>query len=36
MKPASVLIQKYGNRGLYDSSSSQYVNLDDIAGFSAS
>ncbi len=33
MKPAPVLIRKYGNRRLYDSSSSQYVNLDDIAGF---
>ena len=33
MKPAPVLIKKYGNRRLYDSSSSQYVNLDDIAGF---
>jgi polyhydroxyalkanoate synthesis repressor PhaR len=32
MKPASVLIKKYANRRLYDSSSSQYVNLDDIAG----
>ena len=33
MKPAPVLIRKYGNRRLYDSSNSQYVNLDDIAGF---
>jgi polyhydroxyalkanoate synthesis repressor PhaR len=33
MKPAPVLIKKYGNRRLYDSSSSRYVNLDDIAGF---
>ena len=33
MKPAPVLIKKYGNRRLYDSSNSQYVNLDDIAGF---
>jgi len=33
MKPALVVIKKYGNRRLYDSSSSQYVNLDDIAGF---
>jgi len=31
MKPAPVLIKKYGNRRLYDSSSSQYVNLDEIA-----
>ncbi len=28
-----ILIKKYGNRRLYDSTSSQYVNLDDIAGF---
>ncbi len=33
MKPDSVIIKKYGNRRLYDSSNSQYVNLDDIAGF---
>ena len=33
MKPADVVIKKYGNRRLYDSSSSQYVNLDDIARF---
>jgi polyhydroxyalkanoate synthesis repressor PhaR len=33
VKPAPVLIKKYANRRLYDSSSSQYVNLDDIAGF---
>jgi polyhydroxyalkanoate synthesis repressor PhaR len=33
MKPATVLIKKYGNRRLYDSSNSRYVNLDDIAGF---
>lgn len=33
MEPPSVIIRKYGNRRLYDSSSSQYVNLDDIAGF---
>jgi polyhydroxyalkanoate synthesis repressor PhaR len=33
MKPVSVLIKKYGNRRLYDSSNSQYVNLNDIAGF---
>jgi polyhydroxyalkanoate synthesis repressor PhaR len=31
MKPASIIIKKYGNRRLYDSSNSQYVNLDDIA-----
>ena len=33
MNPAPVLIKKYGNRRLYDSSNSQYVNLDDIARF---
>jgi len=33
MKPAPVLIRKYGNRRLYDSSNSRYVNLDDIARF---
>ena len=33
MKPDPVLIKKYGNRRLYDSSSSQYVNLEDIARF---
>jgi polyhydroxyalkanoate synthesis repressor PhaR len=32
MNPTPVLIKKYGNRRLYDSSRSQYVNLDDIAG----
>ena len=31
-RSAPVLIKKYGNRRLYDSSNSQYVNLDDIAG----
>ena len=33
MKLAPVIIKKYGNRRLYDSSNSKYVNLDDIAGF---
>jgi len=33
IKPAPVLIKKYSNRRLYDSSNSQYVNLDDIARF---
>jgi polyhydroxyalkanoate synthesis repressor PhaR len=33
MKPVTVVIKKYGNRRLYDSSASKYVNLDDIAGF---
>jgi len=31
MKPEPVVIRKYGNRRLYDSTNSQYVNLDDIA-----
>jgi len=31
MQPDPILIKKYGNRRLYDSSNSQYVNLDDIA-----
>ena len=31
MKPASVIVRKYGNRRLYDTSSSRYVNLEDIA-----
>ena len=33
MKPGPVIIKKYGNRRLYDSSASKYVNLDDIARF---
>jgi polyhydroxyalkanoate synthesis repressor PhaR len=33
MKPATVVIKKYGNRRLYDTAGSRYVNLDDIAGF---
>jgi polyhydroxyalkanoate synthesis repressor PhaR len=33
MKPATVLIKKYGNRRLYDTVGSRYVNLDDIARF---
>jgi polyhydroxyalkanoate synthesis repressor PhaR len=33
MKPPTVLIKKYGNRRLYDTSDSRYVNLDDIAAF---
>ena len=33
MKAAPVLIKKYGNRRLYDTSGSRYVNLDDIAAF---
>ncbi|MGE5726623.1 MAG: polyhydroxyalkanoate synthesis regulator DNA-binding domain-containing protein [Acidobacteriota bacterium] len=31
MKPAAVVIKKYGNRRLYDTSGSRYVNLDDLA-----
>lgn len=31
MKPACVTVRKYGNRRLYDTSSSRYVNLEDIA-----
>ena len=33
MKSASVVIKKYGNRRLYDTAASRYVNLDDIARF---
>src|SRR6202007_2574172 len=31
MKPSAILIKKYGNRRLYDTASSRYVNLDDLA-----
>ena len=31
MELAAVLIKKYGNRRLYDTAGSRYVNLDDIA-----
>jgi polyhydroxyalkanoate synthesis repressor PhaR len=31
MKNSSVLIKKYGNRRLYDTTGSRYVNLDDLA-----
>ncbi len=31
MPPSTVVIKKYGNRRLYDTSSSRYVNLDEIA-----
>ena len=31
MSPDPVVIKKYGNRRLYDTSASRYVNLDDIA-----
>src|SRR5437016_12960992 len=33
MKPPAVFIKKYGNRPLYDTAGSRYVNLDDIAAF---
>ena len=33
MKPSTVIIKKYGNRRLYDTTGSGYVNLDDIARF---
>ena len=32
MTSGPVVIKKYGNRRLYDTSGSQYINLDDIAG----
>jgi polyhydroxyalkanoate synthesis repressor PhaR len=32
MKSSTVLIKKYGNRRLYDTAGSRYVNLDDLAG----
>lgn len=31
MKPKSILIKKYENRRLYDSTNSRYVNLDEVA-----
>ena len=31
MKPEAVVIKKYGNRRLYDTTGSRYVNLEDIA-----
>lgn len=30
-KPSVILIKKYGNRRLYDTAGSRYVNLDDLA-----
>ena len=33
MKPGTIVIKKYGNRRLYDTAASRYVNLDDIAAF---
>jgi polyhydroxyalkanoate synthesis repressor PhaR len=32
-KPDPILIKKYGNRRLYDTAGSRYINLDDIARF---
>lgn len=31
MTPSEILIKKYGNRRLYDTAGSRYVNLDDLA-----
>jgi polyhydroxyalkanoate synthesis repressor PhaR len=31
MKSSAILIKKYGNRRLYDTAASRYVNLDDLA-----
>jgi polyhydroxyalkanoate synthesis repressor PhaR len=31
MKSSGILIKKYGNRRLYDTAGSRYVNLDDLA-----
>ena len=31
MNPSPVVIKKYGNRRLYDTAGSRYVNLEDIA-----
>jgi len=31
MKPSTVVIKKYGNRRLYDTAGSRYINLDDLA-----
>jgi polyhydroxyalkanoate synthesis repressor PhaR len=33
VKPGTIVIKKYGNRRLYDTAASRYVNLDDIAAF---
>jgi polyhydroxyalkanoate synthesis repressor PhaR len=33
VRAARIVIKKYGNRRLYDTSTSRYVNLEDIAGF---
>jgi len=31
MSPDTVVIKKYGNRRLYDTANSQYINLDEVA-----
>jgi polyhydroxyalkanoate synthesis repressor PhaR len=31
LKPVKVIIKKYGNRRLYDTSTSRYINLEEIA-----
>jgi polyhydroxyalkanoate synthesis repressor PhaR len=31
MKTSTVIVKKYGNRRLYDTAASRYINLDDIA-----
>ncbi len=31
MTPSVILVKKYGNRRLYDTTTSRYVNLDDLA-----
>jgi polyhydroxyalkanoate synthesis repressor PhaR len=31
MKSSTIVIKKYGNRRLYDTAASRYINLDDIA-----
>lgn len=31
MKPSPIVIKKYGNRRLYDTAGSRYVNLEDLA-----
>jgi polyhydroxyalkanoate synthesis repressor PhaR len=31
LNPATVIIKKYGNRRLYDTSTSRYINLEEIA-----
>lgn len=32
MKPTPIIVKKYGNRRLYDTNNSRYINLEDIAG----